>query len=122
MVLESVESQDLIHDTSINTRQDCLDNGGEWLNRDTNFDNCLNAILLLFEMSTTEGWVDVMYWGIQSRGIEKAPARNNAPFWGLYFICIFVVGSLFIINLFVGVVIRKFEEMKEILGKNFLLT
>ena len=42
--------------------------------------------------------------------------------WGIFFIIIFVVGSLFLINLFVGVVIKKFEEMKEILGKNFLLT
>ena len=64
--------------------------------------------MLLFEMSTTEGWVDVMYWGIEARGPDKAPKKNNAPLWGIYFIIIFVVGSLFIINLFVGVVIRKF--------------
>lgn len=63
-------------------------------------------------MSTTEGWVDVMFWGIEASSIEKAPIRANHPGWGLFFIFIFVVGSLFLINLFVGVVIRKFEEMK----------
>ena len=60
-------------------------------------------------MSTTEGWVDVMFWGIEATGADKAPIKNNAPGWGLFFIFIFVVGSLFLINLFVGVVIRKFE-------------
>ncbi len=95
---------------------------GVWLNRDANFDNTLNAIQCLFEMSTTEGWVDVMFWGIEAQGPDKAPVQGNNPLWGLFFIFIFVVGSLFLINLFVGVVIRKFEEMKEILGKNFLLT
>ncbi len=41
--------------------QDCFDYGGNWINEDYNFDNILNAMVVLFVIATTEGWVDIMY-------------------------------------------------------------
>ncbi len=117
-----MESHYVIGLEHIETEADCLSIGGGWLNRDSNFDNALNAFLLLFELSTSEGWVDCLFWGVESRGIGMVPQRNYQPYWGLFFIFLFLTGGLFHINLFVGVLIQKFEEMKEILGKNFLLT
>lgn len=43
-----------------NTKWDCMDHGGSWVNADYNFDNILNAIITLFVIATTEGWVDLM--------------------------------------------------------------
>jgi hypothetical protein len=39
------------------------------VNEDYNFDNIINAMITLFVISTTEGWVDLMVVGVDSRGI-----------------------------------------------------
>jgi hypothetical protein len=44
----------------INREQDCYDYGGNWINEDYNFDNVLNAMVTLFVIATTEGWIDLM--------------------------------------------------------------
>lgn len=40
---------------------DCFDYGGDWVNADTNFDNIIFAISALFQLSTSEGWIKIMY-------------------------------------------------------------
>ena len=45
----------------LKTMWDCYDSGGEWLNSSQNFDNVGAAMLTMFNMMTTEGWVDVMW-------------------------------------------------------------
>lgn len=47
---------------NIITKQDCLDFGGDWLNRDYNFDNIAKALETLFMMANTEGWLPLMYY------------------------------------------------------------
>lgn len=54
----------------VDTKADCISMGGEWVNKDSNFDNTPQAMNTLFQMTTTEGWVDVMYSGIDSRGVD----------------------------------------------------
>lgn len=98
------------------------DAGGFWENSDTNFDNIIQASMTLFEMSTTEGWIQVMNLGIDSRGIDKQPKENQNRANSIYFILFIIIGSFFILNLFVGVVISTFNLEKENLGKNYLLT
>jgi hypothetical protein len=89
---------------------------------DANFDNIFHGMLTLFEMSTTEGWVDIMYLGAATTGIDKQPKRENSIIISFFFIFFIVFGSFFILNLFVGVVIGTFNNEKENIGKNFLLT
>jgi hypothetical protein len=43
-----------------------MNNGGNWDNSRANFDNIFSATLCLFEMMTTEGWLDVMYSGMDA--------------------------------------------------------
>ena len=64
-------------------------------------------------MMTTEGWVDVAYNGIDCVGIEMQPIRDHEPLFMFFFISFMIVGSQFIINLFVGVVIDNFNTIKE---------
>lgn len=45
----------------VKTKWDCLDYGGDWLNQDVNFDNIISSISALFQMSTTEGWMKIMF-------------------------------------------------------------
>ena len=44
------------------------------------------------------------------------------PYWVFYFIAFIVIGSFFLLNLFVGVVISSFNKEKDHLGGMSLLT
>lgn len=53
---------DFDHETHIETKQDCFDIGGSWINSDTPFDNIFIAFFTLFEVSTSEGWSIIMFF------------------------------------------------------------
>ena len=84
-----------------------------WKNRETNFDNIGHALLALFEMATLEMWLDVMYDGMDATEKHFQPLENSQPYIGIFFIMFIIVGGLFVLNLFVGVTIDKFNEMRE---------
>ena len=42
------------------TKQDCFDWGGDWMNRDFNFDNIFKALEINFFIANTEGWLNLM--------------------------------------------------------------
>ena len=42
------------------TENDCYDYGGDWLKRDLVFDNISSSLSTLFQISTTEGWMELM--------------------------------------------------------------
>ena len=73
-------------------------------------------------MSTTEGWVGIMWNGVDATGINMQPQRDHRIQWVFFFILFILFGSLFIMNLFVGVVINSFDEESKRLGKNYLLS
>lgn len=79
-------------------------------------------MLSLFEMMTTEGWLTVMFAGVDSTGIDSQPKRDNKLFAILFFVGFMIVGSQFILNLFVGVVIDNFNKIKEKELGNIFLT
>lgn len=93
----------------VTTKTDCINYGGVWKNENYSFDNVLVAMLTLFEMSTTEGWVAVMWSGVDAVGIDKQPEFEKQILWVFFFIFFIIVGSNFLLNLFVGVVINKFN-------------
>jgi hypothetical protein len=100
----------------------CVEHGGTWvptLNND--FDSILHAMLTLFEISTTEGWVDVMYSGADARGFHKEPVRDAQQIWSLFFVAFIFIGSFFILNLCVGVIVDNFNSIKKT-GDEILLT
>jgi len=49
---------------------DCIDYGGEWVNNLSNFDNVKNSMITLFNIMTTEGWIDVMWLAVDSTKID----------------------------------------------------
>ena len=50
---------------------------------------------------------------MDSRGVNLQPKENENWLWVFYFIGFMVVGSMFVINLFVGVVIDNFNKIKQ---------
>ena len=76
----------------------------------------------MFGMMSTEGWLDVMWQAVDSTQIHQVPSRNKHPAFVFFFIFFMIVGTLFILNLFVGVVINTFDKEKEKLSNNYLMT
>lgn len=61
---------DIVDEKLIDTKWDCLDYGGDWINQILNFDNVLNSMASLFVLSSTEGWGDIMFLGVDARSID----------------------------------------------------
>ena len=95
-------------DPRIETKQDCLDLGFEWVNSPNNFDDLVGSTLSLIVFMTNENWVNVMYEGMDSRGYDLQPKRNASKHIALYFLSYLIVGHVLIANLFVGVICGKF--------------
>jgi len=106
----------------VTTKFDCLNLGGAWINSDQNFDNVAEAMSTLFQMATTEGWIDMMNRGVDSVSIDSQPVRNQNVYWALFFILFIILGNFFILNLFAGVVVSTFNKEKQILEKTHLLS
>ena len=79
-------------------------------------------MMTLFGMMSTEGWMDVMWNAVDSTEIHQVPRRNEKPFFIFIFMVFMIIGTLFILNLFIGVVINTFDKEKEILSHTNLMT
>lgn len=112
----------ILNNPPIVTKWDCLSIGGEWLNYNESFDNIGMAVRALFVTTTTVGWAELMYNGIASLGPNLQPVNMSSPFLSFYFIAFVIVGSFFMNNLYVGVIISTYNREKEASGKNFMLT
>lgn len=92
----------------------CTEQGGKWVNLNQNFDNLLVGTIALFEISTTEGWVDVMLAAVDSRGPYLQPKRDANEFIGsMLFVAFMLIGSFFVLNLCVGVIIDNYNKQKK---------
>uniref|UniRef100_A0A7S1XCD4 Voltage-gated ion channel superfamily n=1 Tax=Tetraselmis chuii TaxID=63592 RepID=A0A7S1XCD4_9CHLO len=84
----------------------------QWVNKAANFDNVWNSLITLFEMATLEMWLDIMYDAVDSTGVDQQPIRDSKLWICLVVVIFLVVCSFFVLNLFVGVTIDKFNDMK----------
>jgi hypothetical protein len=92
----------------------CVEQGKRWGQTiSQNFNTITNGIVTLFEISTTEGWVDVMYEAVDGRGWYLQPQRDNFVFWAFAFIIFIFFSNMFIINLSVGVIVDNFIKLKK---------
>lgn len=85
----------------------------EWANQEPNFDNIFFAMGALFEMSTSEGWLDLMYNGVDSTEVGKQPKQNNAEWAVIYFAAFMLSSFFFLLNLFIGIIMDNFAQLRE---------
>lgn len=102
----------------------CVEQGGRWQQAlSQNFDNVLSSMLTLFEISSTEGWADVMYQACDSYGQFIEPVRNYSEWlFAPFFVVYMIFSHMFIINLSVGVIVDKFMDLKQSGKRDVLLT
>ncbi|XP_055365244.1 voltage-dependent T-type calcium channel subunit alpha-1I-like isoform X2 [Betta splendens] len=97
----------------ITNKTQCLGAGYRWVRRKYNFDNLGQALMSLFVLSCKDGWVSIMYDGLDAVGVDQQPIRNNNPWMLLFFISFLLIVSFFVLNMFVGVVVENFHKCRQ---------
>ena len=86
----------------------------QWINPPLgSFDSFGSAMLLLFIMSTGDGWDMLMFRMMDATEPGMAPVRSDFSAAAFFAIFWMFVGSFFAINLFVGVVVDNFNRIKK---------
>jgi len=58
--------------TNVRNRSDCESNRENvWVNRKYNFDDLGQALMSLFVLSSRDGWVNIMYTGLDAVGVDQ---------------------------------------------------
>ncbi|CEP08594.1 hypothetical protein [Parasitella parasitica] len=74
------------------------------------FDSFWKSLLILFEIASGEGWIDVLTTSMGIKGKDLAPEQDASQLWGIFFMVYNLAGSVFVISLFLGVVIENFTK------------
>uniref|UniRef100_A0A8C0K267 Voltage-dependent T-type calcium channel subunit alpha n=1 Tax=Canis lupus dingo TaxID=286419 RepID=A0A8C0K267_CANLU len=98
---------------NISTKAECRAAHYRWVRRKYNFDNLGQALMSLFVLSSKDGWVNIMYDGLDAVGIDQQPVPNHNPWMLLYFISFLLIVSFFVLNMFVGVVVENFHKCRQ---------
>ncbi|XP_054861255.1 voltage-dependent T-type calcium channel subunit alpha-1H isoform X2 [Amphiprion ocellaris] len=98
---------------NVTNKSDCLQANYRWIRRKYNFDNLIQALMSLFVLSCKDGWVNIMYDGLDAVGVDQQPVRNHNPWMLLYFISFLLIVSFFVLNMFVGVVVENFHKCRQ---------
>ncbi|GFR18513.1 voltage-dependent T-type calcium channel subunit alpha-1I [Trichonephila clavata] len=98
----------------VKNRTDCeADARNQWVNQRYNFDNLGQALMSLFVLSSKDGWVNIMYTGLDAVGVDQQPIVNYNEWRLLYFISFLLLVAFFVLNMFVGVVVENFHRCRE---------
>ncbi|KAK3530610.1 hypothetical protein QTP86_028871, partial [Hemibagrus guttatus] len=128
---------------NVTNRSECLQANYRWVRRKYNFDNLgqkryrsnsavieidsfrpiriqdsitptdSDALMSLFVLSSKDGWVNIMYDGLDAVAVDQQPIRNHNPWMLLYFISFLLIVSFFVLNMFVGVVVENFHKCRQ---------
>lgn len=69
--------------------------------------------MALFVLSSKDGWVNIMYTGLDAVGVDQQPRENYNEWRLLYFISFLLLVAFFVLNMFVGVVVENFHRCRE---------
>lgn len=83
-----------------------------WNNNPRNYDNVFSSVLVMLELMTIEDWNSIMASAIDATDPHHGPIRDNNPAYGLIFVVYIVLGSFFVMNLFVGVIVTAYNDAK----------
>jgi hypothetical protein len=76
-------------------------------------------MITFFEISTLEMWPGNMYAAIDTVGLDMVPIVDNSKWVSILFIVFIFFTTFFIMNLFISVIVDKFnEEIKKRQGSD----
>jgi voltage-gated sodium channel len=89
-------------------------------NNPAHFGNLHMALVSLFQIVTLEGWADIMYvnmFGCDHPEWGTGEACKNPEAYGIwgafYFVSFVLIGTMIVLNLFIGVIMNSMEEVRK---------
>ncbi|KAK5598634.1 hypothetical protein CRENBAI_006774 [Crenichthys baileyi] len=98
--------------TTIVNKSDCLSANYEWVQKEYNFDNLIQAMISMFVMYSKDGWVNLMYDGLDAVGVDQQPVTNYNLWMLLYFVS-FILMSFILLDMFIGVMVETFHKCQQ---------
>ncbi|HFA52028.1 MAG TPA: ion transporter [Bacteroidetes bacterium] len=88
-------------------------------NDPVHFGDLLTSIVTLFQITTLEGWADIMFLNVHGcedavYGLEGGcPKPKASGIWAMvYFISFVLIGTMIVMNLFIGVIMNSMDEVR----------
>jgi hypothetical protein len=83
----------------------------QWDNpRTFSFDNFGRSLLVLFEITSQEGWTAVANSAAAITGRELQPQEDAAPRFRLFWVLFNIVGSVGVLTVFIAVILQNYRE------------
>jgi voltage-dependent calcium channel len=74
------------------------------------FDSFPDSLFILFQIVSQEGWIDVQWAAMSITGIGQQPQPFASQPSGLFFVVFNLLGSVFVLTLFISVFMRNYTE------------
>ena len=87
--------------------------GGDWVKHKVNYSTVFDSMLAMFMLSSIEGNVEMMTGAMNFNGVGKAPSYNQNEHIQIFFVIFFFLGSMVILNCFIGLTLYNFKKIKE---------
>jgi hypothetical protein len=77
------------------------------------------SMITFFEIATLEMWPGLMYAAVDSVELDHGPSKDNNKVIAIIYVIYIFVTTFFIMNLFISVIVDKFnEEIKKRQGSD----
>ena len=83
------------------------------------FDTFSSSLLILFEIVSLEGWINVMSTAMSIAGKDQQLQPDNQQYNAIFFVLYNLIGAIIVLTLFVSVIIENFRTFS---GAAFLTT
>ena len=91
----------------------------KWYIPENNYNNVFSSVLTFFEISTLEMWPGMMFNAIDIVGPDMKMKQDNNLYVAFIFVVYIFFTTFFIMNLFISVIVDKFnEEIKKRQGSH----
>eukprot|EP01052_Picozoa_sp_SAG31_P011850 SAG31_NODE_681_length_12844_cov_31.703021_7_plen_592_part_00 len=84
-----------------------------WTKPPFGFDNIGESIVTLFEVSTLEMWLDIMYGSIDATEIGQEPEEWNNPLASVFYVVFITLGSFFLLQLLTGAIVTEYNKLNQ---------
>ena len=122
---------DFCNDPTVTGREACVgmfvDANGvyqdrQWLHPPLNFDNTVISMLSLFVVVTRDGWLDIVFQGMDSTSVDTQPSLNSNGWTAVYFLTFIVLLSFVWLSMIVALVCENYRVANELSDSGMTLT
>lgn len=97
------------------TKEECLEWGGDWVKRTLNFQSLISTLVIGTAICVMEGWSYHMAETMDLRGKGNAPSYNSNEHIQIFYLSVFF-GGMILVNFFVSIMMLSYTRAKQALS------